>query len=214
MVIPIGSEPRLQQLVRVTRVARDRFEEEQLGGVRFVPLVGADAWGESGGPPVVIAPRRGTGPAATSALIREAAEPIADIDDVDLGPLLDRIGSSKIVLLGEASHGTSEFYQMRARITRELIEKRGFTIVAAEADWPDAARVDRYVRHGPAAQEGDPAFRALPDLDVAKCRRARLRRVAQILERGRVGPRAPGRLLRPRSLQPLHLDRGRAALPG
>ena len=162
MVIPIGSEPRLQQLVRVTRVARDRFEEEQLGGVRFVPLVGADAWGESGGPPVVIAPRRGTGPAATSALIREAAEPIADIDDVDLGPLLDRIGSSKIVLLGEASHGTSEFYQMRARITRELIEKRGFTIVAAEADWPDAARVDRYVRHGPAAQEGEPAFRRFP----------------------------------------------------
>ena len=162
MVIPIGSEPRLQQLVRVTRVTRDRFEEEQLGGVRFVPLVGADAWEEPGGPPVVIAPRRGTGPAATSALIREAGEPIADIDDVDLGPLLDRIGSSKIVLLGEASHGTSEFYQMRARITRELIERRGFTIVAAEADWPDAARVDRYVRHGPAVQEGEPAFRRFP----------------------------------------------------
>ena len=49
MVIPIGSEPRLQQLVRVTRVTRDRFEEEQLGAVRFVPLVGADAWGEPGG---------------------------------------------------------------------------------------------------------------------------------------------------------------------
>jgi protein-L-isoaspartate(D-aspartate) O-methyltransferase len=65
MVIPIGSEPRLQQLVRVTRVTRDRFEEEQLGGVRFVPLVGADAWGEPGSLPVVTAPRRGTGPAAT-----------------------------------------------------------------------------------------------------------------------------------------------------
>jgi protein-L-isoaspartate(D-aspartate) O-methyltransferase len=48
MVIPIGSDPRLQQLVRVTRVTRDRFEEEQLGGVRFVPLVGADAWGSPG----------------------------------------------------------------------------------------------------------------------------------------------------------------------
>ena len=111
---------------------------------------------------MVTAPRRGTGPAATGALIREAGEPIADIDAADLGPLLDRIGSSKIVHLGEASHGTSEFYQMRARITRELIEKRGFTIVAAEADWPDAARVDRYVRHGPAVQEGDPAFRRFP----------------------------------------------------
>jgi protein-L-isoaspartate(D-aspartate) O-methyltransferase len=162
MVIPIGSEPRLQQLVRVTRVTRDRFEEEQLGGVRFVPLVGADAWGEPGSLPAVTAPRRGTGPTATVAIIREEGEPIADIDDVDLGPLLERIGSSKIVLLGEASHGTSEFYQMRARITRELIEKRGFTIVAAEADWPDAARIDRYVRHGPVVQEGDPAFRRFP----------------------------------------------------
>jgi protein-L-isoaspartate(D-aspartate) O-methyltransferase len=163
MVIPIGTEPRLQQLVRVTRVTLERFEEEQLGGVRFVPLVGADAWAEpGGGVPVITAPRRSTGPAATVALIRESAEPIADIDDVDLGPLLDRIGSSRIVLLGEASHGTSEFYQMRARITRELIEKRGFTIVAVEADWPDAARVDRYVRHGRAVQEGEPAFRRFP----------------------------------------------------
>src|SRR5688500_10798879 len=84
LVIPIGTEPRLQQLVRVTRATRDRFEEEQRGGVRFVPLVGADAWEEPGGAvPVLTAPRRGTGPAATVALIREAGEPIADIDDVD-----------------------------------------------------------------------------------------------------------------------------------
>ncbi len=60
MVIPIGADPRLQQLVRVTRVTRDRFEEEQLGDVRFVPLVGADAWGEPGVLPVGTAPRRGT----------------------------------------------------------------------------------------------------------------------------------------------------------
>jgi len=162
MVIPIGADPRLQRLVRVTRVTRERFEEEQLAEVRFVPLVGADAWE---GPGVVSAGAsrpRGTRPAAIAALIREAAEPIADIDDVDLGPLLDRIGAARIVLLGEASHGTSEFYSMRARITRELIERRGFTIVAAEADWPDAARVDRYVRHGPAAQPGEPAFRRFP----------------------------------------------------
>jgi protein-L-isoaspartate(D-aspartate) O-methyltransferase len=51
------------------------------------------------------------------------------------------------VLLGEATHGTSEFYRMRARITEELILRSGFNIVAAEADWPDAARIDRYVRH-------------------------------------------------------------------
>ncbi|TIT94829.1 MAG: erythromycin esterase family protein, partial [Mesorhizobium sp.] len=52
-----------------------------------------------------------------------------------------------LVLLGEASHGTSEFYRARAAITRRLIEKHGFTIVAVEADWPDAAAIDRYVRH-------------------------------------------------------------------
>ena len=54
-----------------------------------------------------------------------------------------------MVLLGEATHGTAEFYDMRARITRELIRHHGFTMVAVEADWPDAARIDRFVRHLP-----------------------------------------------------------------
>ena len=63
--------------------------------------------------------------------------------------LLQRIGDSRLVLLGEASHGTAEFYDMRARITRELIEKKGFNIIAAEADWPDAAHIDHYI-HGSA----------------------------------------------------------------
>jgi protein-L-isoaspartate(D-aspartate) O-methyltransferase len=162
MVIPIGPDQRQQRLVRVTRVTHERFEEEQLGQVRFVPLVGEDAWEGPGVFPVGVSPPRGTRPATTAALIREAAEPIADFEDVDLGPLLDRIGGSKVVLLGEATHGTSEFYRMRACITRELITKRGFTIVAVEADWPDAARVNRYVRHGPAVQEGDPAFTRFP----------------------------------------------------
>lgn len=162
LVIPIGLDPRLQHLIRVTRITHERFEEERLGEVRFVPLVGEDAWEGPGVVPVGASPPRGTRPATIAALIREAAEPIADIRDVELGPLLDRIGQSKVVLLGEATHGTSEFYQMRARISRELITKRGFTIVAVEADWPDAARVDRYVRHGPTAQEGHPAFSRFP----------------------------------------------------
>ena len=162
LVIPIGPDPRLQHLVRVTRVDHERFEEERLMAVRFVPLVGEDAWEGPGVVAVGVSPPRGTRPATAAALIREAAEPIADIGDVELGPLLDRIGQSEVVLLGEATHGTSEFYQMRARITRELITKRGFTIVAVEADWPDAARVDRYVRHGPTAQAGHPAFSRFP----------------------------------------------------
>jgi erythromycin esterase-like protein len=63
--------------------------------------------------------------------------------------LFDLVGDAHFVLIGEASHGTSEFYAARARITRRLIEEQGFCAVAAEADWPDAYRVNRHVRgHG------------------------------------------------------------------
>lgn len=65
-------------------------------------------------------------------------------DDYD--PLLELIGDARFVLLGEATHGTHEFYRERAEITRRLIVEKGFTAVAVEADWPDAYRVNRYVR--------------------------------------------------------------------
>ncbi|TIT86428.1 MAG: erythromycin esterase family protein, partial [Mesorhizobium sp.] len=74
----------------------------------------------------------------------------------------DRFADRRIVLLGEASHGTSEFYRARAWITRRLIEKHGFTIVAAEADWPDAAAIDRYVRHRPPSPRADMPFQRFP----------------------------------------------------
>ena len=64
----------------------------------------------------------------------------------DYDRLVERIGDARLVLIGEASHGTREFYAERARITRRLIVEKGFNAVAAEADWPDAWRVDRYVR--------------------------------------------------------------------
>jgi len=67
-----------------------------------------------------------------------------------------------VVLLGEASHGTSEFYRARAAITRRLIERHGFTIVAAEADWPDAATIDRIVRRRPPRMEASPFFDRFP----------------------------------------------------
>jgi erythromycin esterase-like protein len=63
-------------------------------------------------------------------------------------PLLDAIGDARLVLLGEASHGTHEFYRTRAELTKALISTRGFNLVAVEADWPDAYRVNRWVRHG------------------------------------------------------------------
>jgi erythromycin esterase-like protein len=66
----------------------------------------------------------------------------------DYDPLLALIGNARFVLLGEASHGTHEFYRERAAITQRLIQEQGFTAVAVEADWPDAYRVNRYVRGG------------------------------------------------------------------
>ena len=80
-------------------------------------------------------------------LIAQSSEHFTTIDEVNLDNLMERIGDSRVVLLGEASHGTAEFYEMRARITKELIEKKGFTIIAAEADWPDATHINHYI-HG------------------------------------------------------------------
>jgi erythromycin esterase-like protein len=84
-------------------------------------------------------------------LLREA-RPLAD-GAADYDGLLELIGDVPIVMIGEASHGTHEFYRERARITRRLIEEKGFRAVAVEADWPDAYRVNRYV-HG-ATEDGD-----------------------------------------------------------
>lgn len=78
----------------------------------------------------------------------------------DFQPLLDMIGDAHFVLLGEATHGTHEFYAARAEITQRLIERRGFTAVCVEADWPDAYRINRYVR---ALSEDGSANEALGD---------------------------------------------------
>ncbi|HET7321258.1 MAG TPA: erythromycin esterase family protein, partial [Longimicrobiaceae bacterium] len=77
--------------------------------------------------------------------IREAARPLTGHAE-DYDALVELIGDARVVLLGEASHGTHEFYHERARITRRLIEEEGFCAVAVEGDWPDAHRVNRYVR--------------------------------------------------------------------
>ncbi len=95
-------------------------------------------------------------------MIAEVAEPLPDFDDPAFGRLFDRFADRRIVLLGEASHGTSEFYRARAAITQHLVERYGFTIVAVETDWPDAAAVDRYVRHRPAIAGAEPPFQRFP----------------------------------------------------
>ena len=76
--------------------------------------------------------------------VREIASPLRIREDLD--PLIERIGNARFVLLGEASHGTSEFYQWRARLSARLIAEKGFNFVAVEGDWPDCYRVNRYVK--------------------------------------------------------------------
>jgi erythromycin esterase-like protein len=77
--------------------------------------------------------------------IHTTCTPVADVSDTRRAA--DFIGEAQFALLGEASHGTHEFYANRAHITRQLIVESGFRAVVAEADWPDAYRVNRYVRH-------------------------------------------------------------------
>src|SRR5712664_1334821 len=82
-------------------------------------------------------------------VLRSAAHRLSGAEN-DFDALIDFAGEASFVLLGEASHGTHEFYSTRAEITKRLITEKGFQAVAAEADWPDAYRVNRYVRaHGP-----------------------------------------------------------------
>jgi protein-L-isoaspartate(D-aspartate) O-methyltransferase len=163
LVIPVGEGRGFQQLLRVTRETDGTLHREELGDVRFVPLIGAQGWtaepAEWSGRPGR-APSR---PATLAHLVREVAQPIESIDAGDLGAVLERMSGSRLVLLGEATHGTSEFYRMRARITQELVRTHGFRIVAVEADWPDARRVNRYVRGLPDGHRPEePAFTRFP----------------------------------------------------
>jgi erythromycin esterase-like protein/predicted phosphoribosyltransferase len=88
--------------------------------------------------------RAGAAGPTEAAIIRAEAAPVEDGVPAD-GALFDLVGDAQLVLIGEASHGTHDFYAARARMTRRLIEEKGFGAVAVEADWPDAYRVNRYV---------------------------------------------------------------------
>jgi erythromycin esterase len=78
------------------------------------------------------------------ALLNKTATPLENSTDLD--PLINAIGGAKYVLLGEASHGTHEYYVWRAKITQRLIKEKGFSFVGVEGDWPDCYRVNRYAK--------------------------------------------------------------------
>src|SRR3954452_1058754 len=162
LVIPVGEDLHDQTLLKITRTSETAFEGEDLGTVRFVPLIGEQGWAEEGRRSATNhLPGQSRGQTLPQ-MIADAAEPLPDPEDLAFGRLFDRFGDRRVVLLGEASHGTSEFYQARAAITQRLIEEYGFAIVAVEADWPDAAAVDRYVRHRPARAGAEPPFQRFP----------------------------------------------------
>jgi erythromycin esterase len=96
--------------------------------------------------------------------LRERAYPLREPEDLD--PLLERIGDAHCVLLGEASHGTSEYYTWRASISQRLIRDKGFSFIAVEGDWPDCYEVNRYVKgywdSGNSAREVLEAFERWP----------------------------------------------------
>jgi erythromycin esterase-like protein len=103
-----------------------------------------------------------------SAQIQHQALPLRA--EADLDPLLERIGDARYVLIGEASHGTHEYYAWRASLTRRLIQEPGFSFVGVEGDWPDCYAVNNAVTLAPGAPE-DPEdvlarLRPLAHLDV------------------------------------------------
>ena len=175
LIIPIGPFG-FQTLMRVRRTGKDSFEEEDFGAVAFVPLIGEEGWAEperaqgsaSGCRAVRALPRgcssrrsaRSPSSNRVSRLMAETAEPFGDLHE--LCDLVERFSDRRVVLLGEATHGTAEFYQARARITEMLVDRHGFNIVAVEADWPDAAVYDAYVRGLPRPVLPKSAFTRFP----------------------------------------------------
>ena len=156
LVMPVGVDPAVFELVRVVRTGEQTFRVEDIEDLRAGPVLGAEhhtsphagsVWAGRG-------KANAQSDAALAAAIGACAEKFATPGTADLEPLLRRIGDARIVLLGESTHGTSEFYRMRERISRELIERKDFSFIAIEGDWPDAARIDHHVRglQHPAAQ--------------------------------------------------------------
>ncbi|XSG82945.1 MAG: protein-L-isoaspartate(D-aspartate) O-methyltransferase [Methyloligella sp. ZOD6] len=173
LVIPVGTG-RMQELIRVTRNEDDTFEEESFGGVAFVPLIGAEGWPDAEAvaeetaeidsqPGPLAAPiqaRRTRQKRGPSQLMAEAAEPFGELEE--LAAMIDRFADRRVVMLGEATHGTSEFYRARAAITERLVRRHGFNIVAVEADWPDAAVYDSVIRGLPRPSIPERPFTRFP----------------------------------------------------
>ena len=189
LVVPVGGED-IQSLLCVTRTGENAWDEHDLGGVRFVPLIGAYGRYEDGSR--AASNHQPARPKSLAEVVAEAAEPLPAIDDETFAAAFDRFADRKVVLLGEASHGTHEFYAARAAITRRFVERHGFTIVAAEADWPDAAVLDRHIRHQHPREGAPRPFLRFPTWMWRNPVIARLMHDLHALNRGRAAENMAG----------------------
>lgn len=106
--------------------------------------------------------RIGVAPAELPAILRAHGETLPSPDSPEFAAAFDRFADARIVLLGEATYGSHEFYAARAQITRRLVEQHGFNIIAVEGDWPDIARIDDHVRHGASRPRSGEPFARFP----------------------------------------------------
>jgi erythromycin esterase-like protein len=161
LVMPLGESRNRQRLVRITRRGPSSFEQEDLNEVMFVPLIGKHGWQDkqTGIDRPEQQPQKQPSPPL---IVVAACRPLPDPADPAFGAAFDRYGARRVVLLGEASHGTSEFYRARAAITQRLVERHDFDIIAVEADWPDARAVDRHVRQLSGIAPTSQPFRRFP----------------------------------------------------
>ena len=161
LIIPVGDEGLVQELLKIRRTGEDTFEQESLGAVMFVPLVGEQGWAEDGRRAASRHVPAGARAGDPASLIAERAVALPGMDDDAFADAFERFADARIVMLGECSHGTSEFHAARAAVTKRLVERHGFTLVAVEADWPDASVINRHVRHLPPRPHG-PVFARFP----------------------------------------------------
>jgi len=167
LVIPVGAEPKSQELLLIVRTGDHEYERSSLGHVHFVPLVGTEGWASDGTSvpsrrmrrPIRLGDREAS---ELSKAITDACEPFSSVAKASLDGIVARIGSARVVLIGEATHGTSEFYALRARITQALVSRAGFNVVALEADWPDTSMIDRIVRRKDGPPLREPMFSRFP----------------------------------------------------
>ena len=137
LIAPIGPDWAHMITEKIQRVSETNFRTEKFRSNYFIPN------------PKLI-PEIGTQPHTETKIVNEIksnAKAFDTIHDFPIDEFLKRIGNAKVVLMGEASHGTSEFYMMRQEITKALIEKKGFNMVCAEADWSDAEQINEYVKN-------------------------------------------------------------------